>query len=81
MRKLLLSCCFLLMIFGSAVAQQIRVAGRVTSAGSGNAAEGISVLVKGTKTGVATSSSGEYSILVDKSGTLVFLGLALLRKK
>jgi TonB-linked SusC/RagA family outer membrane protein len=75
MKKLLLSCCFLLIIFGSAVAQQIRVAGRVTSAGSGNAAEGISVLVKGAKTGIATSALGEYSILVDKSATLVFSGI------
>jgi TonB-linked SusC/RagA family outer membrane protein len=63
------------MIIGSAVAQQIRVAGRVTSAGSGNAAEGISVLVKGTKAGIATSASGEYSILVDKAATLIFSGI------
>jgi TonB-linked SusC/RagA family outer membrane protein len=75
MKKLLLSCCLLLMIIGSAVAQQIRVAGRVTSAGSGNAAEGISVLVKGTKAGIATSASGEYSILVDKAATLIFSGI------
>ena len=75
MKKLLLSCCLLLMIIGSAVAQQVRVAGRVTSAGSGNAAEGISVLVKGAKAGTATSAAGEYSILVDKSAILVFSGI------
>ncbi len=75
MKKLLLSCCLLLMIIGSAVAQQIRVAGRVTSAGSGNAAEGISVLVKGAKSGTATSATGDYGILVNKDATLVFSGI------
>lgn len=81
MKKLLLSCCLLLMLIGSAVAQQVRVAGRVTSAGSGNAAEGISVLVKGSKTGVATSSLGEYSIVVDKAATLVFSGIGFATKE
>lgn len=75
MKKLSLLCCLLLMIIGSAVAQQIRVAGRVTSTSSGNAAEGISVFVKGAKTGTATNASGDYSILVDKAGTLVFSGI------
>ncbi len=75
MKKLLLSCCLLLMVIGSAVAQQIRVAGRVTSSGSGSAAEGISVLVKGTKTGTATSASGDYSILVNKDAILLFSGI------
>ncbi len=75
MKKLSLLCCLLLMIIGSAVAQQIRVAGRVTSTSSGNAAEGISVLVKGAKTGTATNASGDYSILVDRAGTLVFSGI------
>jgi TonB-linked SusC/RagA family outer membrane protein len=75
MKKLLLSCCLLLMIIGSAVAQQIRVAGRVTSASTGNAADGISVLVKGTKVGTATSASGDYSILASKDATLVFSGI------
>jgi hypothetical protein len=37
------------MILSSAVAQQFNVAGRVTSASSGRPAEGISVLVKGSK--------------------------------
>ena len=64
----------LLMIIGSAVAQQMRVSGKVTSATSGNAAEGISVTVKGTKFGTTTSASGDYIISVNKGATLLFSG-------
>jgi len=75
MKKLSLLSCLLLLMFGSAVAQQIKVAGRVTSTSSGNAAEGISVMAKGAKTGTVTSAAGDYNILVDKAGTLVFSGI------
>lgn len=64
------------MIFGSsAVAQQIKVAGRVTSAASGNPAEGISVLVKGSKNGTATNAAGNYNIAVNSGATLLFTGV------
>ena len=81
MKRLLISSCLLLMIICSAVAQQIKVAGRVTSAGSGNAADGISVLLKGTKAGTATNANGEYSIMANKEATLVFSGIGFASKE
>ena len=75
MKKSLLSCVLLLFIIGSAVAQQMRVSGKVTSNSSGNAVEGISVTVKGAKNGTATSATGDYIISVNKGATLVFSGL------
>ncbi len=53
-------------------AQQVRVTGRVTSAGSGNAAEGVSVNVKGSKKGTMTLSNGSYSIDANTGDVLVF---------
>ena len=75
MKKVSLFCCFLLMILSSAVAQQFNVAGRVTSASSGRPAEGISVLVKGSKKGTTTNSSGNYNVSVNTGATLVFSGI------
>ena len=80
MKQVSLLCCFLLMILSSAVARQINVAGRVTSASSGRPAEGISVLVKGSKKGVITNSDGNYNVSVNAGTTLVFLDLDLLRR-
>jgi len=75
MKKVSLFCCFLLLILSSAVAQQFNVAGRVTSASSGRPAEGISILVKGSKKGTTTNSSGNYNVSVNTGATLVFSGL------
>lgn len=75
MKQVSLFCCFLLLILSSAVAQQVNVAGRVTSASSGNPAEGISVLVKGSKKGTTTNSDGKYNVSANTGATLVFSGL------
>ena len=75
MKQVSLFCCFLLLILSSAVAQQVNVAGRVTSASSGNPAEGISVLVKGSKKGTTTNSDGKYNVTANAGATLVFSGL------
>lgn len=56
-------------------AQETRVTGRVTSAATGNGAEGISVTIKGTSKGVTTNSSGNFSINVNKGDRLVFSGI------
>ncbi|MBM3440262.1 MAG: SusC/RagA family TonB-linked outer membrane protein, partial [Bacteroidetes bacterium] len=74
----------LLMIFGSALAvaaQELRVSGRVTSAASGNAAEGVSVTVKGTQRGTLTSSGGNFVITANKGETLVFSGVGFENKE
>ncbi|HTN00133.1 MAG TPA: TonB-dependent receptor plug domain-containing protein, partial [Pedobacter sp.] len=60
-------------------AQEIDVSGRVTAKSDGSPLPGVSVMVQGSKTGVATNAEGKFSIRVPKAGTvLVFsqIGLA-----
>lgn len=74
----------LLMILGSALvvaAQELRVSGRVTSAASGNGAEGVSVTVKGTQRGTLTSPGGNFVITANKGETLVFSGVGFENKE
>lgn len=57
----------------SALAQQRQVSGKVTGADAGMPMPGVSVIVKGTTTGVATDTEGNYQIQVpDNNATLVF---------
>jgi TonB-linked SusC/RagA family outer membrane protein len=49
----------------------IRVSGRIVS-DAGEPLAGVSVTVKGTKTGTSTNSNGEYSITVPENAVLVF---------
>jgi len=75
MKKRLL---MMLVILSSALmvtAQQIRVSGRVRSASTTNAAEGISVAVKGTNRGTTTTASGDFALNATKGETLVFSGV------
>jgi TonB-linked SusC/RagA family outer membrane protein len=51
--------------------QDIRVTGRVTSE-SGEPLAGVSVTLKGTKTGTTTDNNGMFAITVPENGTLVF---------
>lgn len=74
MRKILL---LLLGVFGlltqSAMAQDRRVTGKITSADDGQALPGVSVVVKGTTRGTQTDAEGNYTIALPKNaGTLVF---------
>ena len=52
-------------------AQDLKVTGKVSDT-SGEPLPGVNVVVKGTKTGVATDFDGNYSITVQKGKTLVF---------
>src|SRR6476661_1152678 len=57
----------------SALAQDRVVTGKVTSKSDGMAIPGVTVLVKGTNTGVSTSVNGAFSIRVPESATtLIF---------
>jgi TonB-linked SusC/RagA family outer membrane protein len=68
-RLLLVACCLLASAFTFAQT----VSGRVTTSSEGTALPGVSVLVKGTTTGLTTDSDGRYSITVpDESSVLVF---------
>lgn len=64
---------FLLFLLCSVVtfAQAVKVEGTVKDA-TGNSLPGVTVMVKGTKKGVATSDLGRFSIQAEKTDVLVF---------
>jgi iron complex outermembrane receptor protein len=51
--------------------QDIKISGTVTDE-KGDALSGVSVTIKGTKSGTSTDASGKYSITVPENSTLVF---------
>lgn len=55
-----------------AFAQNKTVSGKVTDAQGGAGLSGVSVIVKGSKTGTSTDGSGTYSLSVPNGATLVF---------
>ncbi|MCV9386606.1 SusC/RagA family TonB-linked outer membrane protein [Reichenbachiella ulvae] len=63
-----------LLVFGSlsALAQEAKVSGKVTDGSNGDPLPGVSVLIKGTTSGVVTNFDGEYSINVPVDATLIF---------
>lgn len=56
---------------GGAKRADIQVSGKVMSA-TGEGIASVNVLVKGTTTGTATDTSGNYTIMAPENGTLVF---------
>jgi TonB-linked SusC/RagA family outer membrane protein len=81
MKKLSFLACLLLLLFQQTIAQTNRVSGRVTSSGTGNPAEGITVVVKGKKSGTTTGTNGEFIIPADKGAELVFSGIGFTTKE
>lgn len=70
MKRLLLM--LLLFVSGTCLlAQQVRVSGKVTDA-NGKGIEGVSVTIKGTKTGTISNSAGDFNINAAKDATLIF---------
>lgn len=55
-----------------AMAQVLKVTGKVTDSKTGEGLPGVSVIVKGTTTGTATDINGAYSINASKGATLEF---------
>lgn len=53
------------------VSQEVRITGKVTSA-TGEPLSGVSVFVKGSRTGTVTDANGNFSITVPDDATLVF---------
>ena len=74
MRKicLLFTAVLLFGVSSSMFAQNVKVTGVVTDAGSGETIPFASVMVKGTMNGVSTDADGVYSITASKDGILVF---------
>lgn len=53
-------------------AQNIKVSGKVTSAGDNTEQIGVSILLKGTSIGTTSNADGEYTIQAPANGVLVF---------
>ncbi|MBN1950383.1 MAG: SusC/RagA family TonB-linked outer membrane protein, partial [Bacteroidales bacterium] len=56
----------------SALAQDMQITGKVTSLDDGSALPGVSVVIKGTQSGIATEADGSYSITAPTDAVLVF---------
>jgi TonB-dependent starch-binding outer membrane protein SusC len=68
-QRVLLS--FFLVILSGYVSAQITVKGKVTDATTGEALPGVSVVVTGTTTGVATNLDGEYTLKVPSASSQI----------
>lgn len=75
-KRLMLSAFALVLISGTLFAQNIRVAGRVTDTG-GLPVPGVTVLIEGTRTGVATGNDGTFTIDVPSGGVLLFSAIGM----
>ena len=71
-KHLLLSLLFLWMLPATLWAQEQLVTGKVISADDGLGLPGVAVQVKGEVNGTVTDIDGQYQIMVDAKGTLVF---------
>lgn len=68
---------FSLFLSASLWAQEIDVSGKVTSKSDGTPVPGVSVVIQGTKNGVATGADGSFKIKAAKGAVLVFSQLGL----
>ncbi len=75
-KQFLLSAFAMILISGTMIAQNIRVTGKVTDSSS-LPVPGVTVLVEGTTSGVATDNDGTYAISVPANGALVFSAIGL----
>ena len=65
----------------TAFAQDIQIAGKVTSADDGSLLPGVAVQIKGTSTGTATNIDGEYTIKAPSDAVLVFSSVGMLSQE
>lgn len=79
MKKSLLMSLVLMFTFLTGVMAQTRtVSGRITDKTSGEGLPGVTVLLKGTSTGISTSADGNFSLPVPATGgTLVFSSVGM----
>jgi len=83
MRKIYLFLMCMICAFNVFAQQTRRVEGKVTDQTSGVPLVGVSVQVKGTKTGVTTDKDGKYTIQVPSQGnsTLVFIYMGYIQRE
>lgn len=65
----------------TALAQDIQIAGKVTSADDGSLLPGVAVQIKGTSTGTATNIDGEYTIKAPSDAFLVFSSIGMVSQE
>ncbi|MBK6967380.1 MAG: TonB-dependent receptor [Bacteroidales bacterium] len=75
--KQLLILLFTIGIMPLVMAQTVKVTGKVTNAGTGETLPGVTIVVKGTTSGVSTDIDGNFSLDVSPTATLVisFVGM------
>ncbi len=77
-----MSIVLMLTLFQVALAQTRTVAGRVIDQTSGEGLPGVTVLLKGTTTGISTNADGRYSLNVPETGgTLVFSSIGMVTQE
>lgn len=79
-KKLTLAVITLVLIAGTVVAQNVRVTGKVVDK-NGEPLMGVSIMLDGTKTGIASELDGTYVIEVPSNGVLVFSAIGMETKK
>jgi TonB-linked SusC/RagA family outer membrane protein len=75
----MLAVCMLMAICSWAQTQ--KVSGKVISAASNTAAEGVSVMVKGSTKGTITSSAGDFTIAAKTGDVLVISGIGFVKQE
>ena len=75
-KRFMLSAFAMVLIAGTLAAQNIRVTGKVTD-NTGLPIPGVTVLIEGTRTGVATGADGTFSIDVPPGGVLLFSAIGM----
>ncbi len=81
-KRLLMSLVLMLTLFQAVLAQTRTVTGRVTDQSSNEALPGVTVLLKGTTTGISTDADGRYSLNVPEAGgTLVFSSIGMITQE
>jgi len=81
MKKLFVVMYFLLSVSILFAQNPITVKGKLTDSANGEPIPGVSVLIKGTSTGLITDFDGNYSIQVPGNGTLVFSFIGMKTKE
>ncbi|MGI4735461.1 MAG: SusC/RagA family TonB-linked outer membrane protein [Janthinobacterium lividum] len=81
-KNLLLSLVLVLAFFQLALAQTKTITGRVTDQKAGEGLPGVTVLLKGTTTGVSTDINGAFTLSVPQAGgTLVFSSVGMVSQE
>ena len=75
-KRFMLSAFAMVLVTGTLAAQNIRVTGKVTD-NTGLPIPGVTVLIEGTRTGVATGADGTFSIDVPPGGVLLFSAIGM----